>query len=153
MTYLVAAAVLFPLGTALFRRPPARAVNQGLPPAEMAGEAIGGAQGPFFPSSTRTTDGELVPQSKFFMESETCGKSGCHVDVYQEFQGKPELFNGESHFNRAGRQRMAALLLHRLKGLGLVTTEYVYDRELEPGRVDDGRPELGSGWWAAEPWA
>jgi lysophospholipase L1-like esterase len=86
--------------------------------------------------------------------SEVASANGAeYVDVYREFQGMPELFDGESHFNRAGRQRMAALLLHRLKGLGLVTTDYVYDRELEPGRVDDGRPELGSGWWAAEPWA
>jgi Tfp pilus assembly protein PilF len=92
MTYLVAAAILFPLGAALFRREPARAVNQSLAPAEMAGEAIGGARGPFFPSSTRTADGELVPQSKFFMESETCGKSGCHVDIYQEWNSSAHHF-------------------------------------------------------------
>jgi len=92
VTYLVAAAILFPLAKMLVERPPAHAVNQSLPPAEMAAEAMGGAQGPFFPSSTRTTDGKLVPQSKFFMESETCGKSGCHVDLYQEWNSSAHHF-------------------------------------------------------------
>ena len=75
-----------------------------------------------------------------------------YVDVHREFQATPELFQGESHFNRAGRQRMAAVLLHRLKGLGLVTTDYVHDPAIEPGRLEDTRPELGTGWWPAEEW-
>jgi Tfp pilus assembly protein PilF len=92
VTYVVAAAIAFPLGKMLLERPRSHAVNQSLPPVEMAAEAMGGAQGPFFPSSTRTTDGKLVPQSKFFMESETCGKSGCHVDIYQEWNSSAHHF-------------------------------------------------------------
>jgi Tfp pilus assembly protein PilF len=92
VTYLVAAAIAFPLGKMLLSRPPLHAVNQTMAPAEMAAEAMGGAQGPFFPSSAQTTDGNLVPQSKFFMESETCGKAGCHVDIYQEWNSSAHHF-------------------------------------------------------------
>ncbi|HEY7699563.1 MAG TPA: multiheme c-type cytochrome, partial [Vicinamibacteria bacterium] len=92
VTYLIAAAIAFPLGKTLLERQGPHPVNQSLPPAEMAAEAMNGAQGPFFPSSTRTTDGKLVPQSKFFMESETCGKSGCHVDIYKEWNSSAHHF-------------------------------------------------------------
>jgi lysophospholipase L1-like esterase len=74
------------------------------------------------------------------------------LDVYREFGQTPQLFQDESHYNRMGRHRMATLLLRELKELGLVTTDYVYEPALEPGRVEDARPELGPGWWAAEPW-
>jgi lysophospholipase L1-like esterase len=88
------------------------------------------------------------------LEREVAAAAGAeYVDVYREFAGTPDLFQGESHFNRAGRQRMAALLLHRIKGLGLVATDHVYDRAVEPGRLEDARPELEAGWWAAEQWA
>ena len=92
VTFVAAAAIAFPLGKLLLEKPAVREVNQSLPPFEMAAEAMGGERGPFFPSSTRTTDGELVPQSKFFMESETCGRSGCHEDVYQEWQASAHHF-------------------------------------------------------------
>ncbi len=92
VTYLVAVAIAFPLGKLLLERGPLHSVNQSLPPAEMAAEAMGGASGPFFPSSAGTTDGNLVPQSKFFMESETCGKSGCHTDIYQEWNSSAHHF-------------------------------------------------------------
>jgi len=92
MTFLVAAALAFPMLKMLVERPASLSVNQDLAPAEMAAEAIGGARGPFFPSSTRTKDGELVPKSRFFMESESCGKSGCHVDIYQEWNSSAHHF-------------------------------------------------------------
>ncbi len=92
VTYVVAAAIAFPLGKMLADGPREFAVNRSLPAVDMEGEAMGGAKGPFFPSSTKTTDGELVPQSKFFMESETCGKSGCHVDIYQEWNSSAHHF-------------------------------------------------------------
>jgi Tfp pilus assembly protein PilF len=92
LTYVVAFCVAFPLGAALFSRNPDRRVNQNLAPVAMEGEAMGGPRGPFFPSSTRTTDGKLVPKSKFFMESETCGKSGCHSDIYQEWNSSAHHF-------------------------------------------------------------
>jgi lysophospholipase L1-like esterase len=80
-------------------------------------------------------------------------KGAACLDVYREFERMPRFFDGESHFNRAGRHRMAALLLRQLKALGYVSTDYVYDAGLEPGRVEDARPELGPGWWGAERWA
>jgi Tfp pilus assembly protein PilF len=92
MTFFVAAALLFPLAKMLVDRPAPHTVNQDLAPLDMAAEAMGGATGPFFPSSTRTLSGELVPQSKFFMESETCGKSGCHVDIYEEWNSSAHHF-------------------------------------------------------------
>ncbi len=92
VTYVVAAAIAFPLGMLLVPSPRASAVNQSLPAVTMAGEAMSGDAGPFFPSSTRTTDGKRVPQSKFFMESETCGKSGCHVDIYKEWNSSAHHF-------------------------------------------------------------
>jgi tetratricopeptide (TPR) repeat protein len=92
VTYLVSAAIAVPLLIVLFERGGARAVNEALPPVAMEGEAMGGEKGPFFPSSARTADGELVPQSKFFMESETCGRSGCHVDVYNEWNSSAHHF-------------------------------------------------------------
>jgi Tfp pilus assembly protein PilF len=92
MTFLVAAAVAFPIAKLLLERPALPSVNRSLAPAEMAGEAMGGQKGLFFPSSTRTKDGALVPKSKFFMESETCGKSGCHVDIYKEWNASAHHF-------------------------------------------------------------
>jgi Tfp pilus assembly protein PilF len=92
LTYFVSAAIAFPLVVALFAKRPDGRVNQDLAPAAMEGETMGGARGPFFPSSTRTTDGKHVPVSKFFMESETCGKSGCHVEIFQEWNSSAHHF-------------------------------------------------------------
>jgi lysophospholipase L1-like esterase len=79
-------------------------------------------------------------------------KGAACVDVHHSFAQMPQLFQDESHFNRMGRHRMAALLLRQLKGLGHAHTDYAYEPALEPGGVPDTRPELGPGWWAAEPW-
>jgi Flp pilus assembly protein TadD len=54
--------------------------NPILPPASMAEEAMGGAEGPFFPSAVKTANGKLIPED-FFLESQTCGRVGCHEDV------------------------------------------------------------------------
>ncbi len=62
-----------------------RVVNRNLPPRSMEGEAMGGTDGPFFPSSARTQHGGLIP-AKFFMESETCGEVGCHPDIYDQWK-------------------------------------------------------------------
>ncbi|MFT4605911.1 MAG: tetratricopeptide (TPR) repeat protein [Rhodothermales bacterium] len=59
--------------------------NPLLPPVTMAGEAMGGADGPFFPSAVKTADGKLIP-SEFFLESQTCGRSGCHGDVTAQWE-------------------------------------------------------------------
>jgi hypothetical protein len=92
VTYVAAAAIGFPLGKLLLEKPASPEVNQSLPPFEMAAEAMEGAEGPFFPSSSHTADGKLVPESKFFMESETCGRSGCHEDVFQEWSSSAHHF-------------------------------------------------------------
>jgi lysophospholipase L1-like esterase len=80
-------------------------------------------------------------------------KGAAFVDVHRAFEGKPQLFEGESHFNRVGRLHMAALLLRELKEQGHVATDYIYEPALEPGRVEDSHPELGPGWWSAERWS
>jgi len=79
-------------------------------------------------------------------------KGATCLDAYRELASAPELFRDDSHFNRRGRHRMAVLLLRHLKGLGLVRTDFAYEPGVEPGRVEDTRPELGPGWWAAESW-
>jgi lysophospholipase L1-like esterase len=75
------------------------------------------------------------------------------VDVYEAFARTPDLFEGDSHYNPEGRHRMAALILRHLRDLGQVPTAFAYDAGLEPGSVEDTRPELGPGWWQAEAWA
>jgi len=84
-TAIVLAAVLVPAGVPVLRTgsPPA-SVNQELPPVSMEGEAMGGAEGPFFPSSARTAHGGLIP-AEFFMQSQTCGEAGCHPDIYDQW--------------------------------------------------------------------
>jgi tetratricopeptide (TPR) repeat protein len=60
-------------------------INLALPPLQMEAEAMGGEKGPFFPSSAATRHGGLIP-SQFFMESKRCGDSGCHPDIYDQWQ-------------------------------------------------------------------
>jgi len=55
--------------------------NPRMPPVSMEGEGDG-PNGPFFPSSSQTKDGKLIPP-KFFMESESCRR--CHNDIYQQW--------------------------------------------------------------------
>src|SRR5204862_348188 len=57
--------------------PVQRIANPALPPATMTDEAMGGEQGPFFPSSVHTSTNGRIP-SKFFLGSEGCGRVGCH---------------------------------------------------------------------------
>ncbi|MEM6782400.1 MAG: multiheme c-type cytochrome, partial [Bacteroidota bacterium] len=54
--------------------------NPILAPATMEGEAMGGADGPFFPSAAKTAHEGLI-EGEFFLDSEGCGRSGCHEDV------------------------------------------------------------------------
>ena len=57
--------------------------NQRIAPLSMAGEAMGGAEGLFFPSAAETAHGGTIP-SEFFMGSEACGR--CHTDIYQQWE-------------------------------------------------------------------
>ncbi len=66
--------------------------NPGLPPAEMEGEAMGGSEGPFFPSAAETKDGKLIP-AKFFLDSQSCGRSGCHPDIVEQWESSAHRFS------------------------------------------------------------
>lgn len=65
--------------------------NPLLPPASMDEESMHGAKGPFYPSSAETNTGGLIP-SAFFMTSESCGESGCHPDIYDQWQSSAHHF-------------------------------------------------------------
>jgi len=84
-TLIVLGSMLFVVGAHYLGNDDTVAVNQELPPATMEGEAMDGANGPFFPSSARTAHGGLIP-GQFFLESETCGEAGCHPDIYEQWQ-------------------------------------------------------------------
>lgn len=64
-------------------------LNAGLPPAAMAGEAMGGADGPFFPSAAETEHGGLIPE-EFFLGSEKCGR--CHGDITHQWSESAHRF-------------------------------------------------------------
>jgi tetratricopeptide (TPR) repeat protein len=64
--------------------------NPERPPFEMAQEAMGGADGPFFPSSAATSTGGRIP-SNFFMTSETCAR--CHADIYEAWTASAHHFS------------------------------------------------------------
>jgi tetratricopeptide (TPR) repeat protein len=61
-------------------------------PLTMADEAMGGADGPFFPSSVKTTHGGTVP-ANVYMGSEACARSGCHPDIFDQWEGSAHHFS------------------------------------------------------------
>jgi len=69
-------------------------VNPDSPPMDMQQEAMEGAKGPFFPSSVHTTTQGKIP-SNFFMQStsETCARSGCHPDIYAQWNSSAHHFS------------------------------------------------------------
>jgi tetratricopeptide (TPR) repeat protein len=68
--------------------------NPGLPPSSMLAEGDG-PDGPFFPSSSRTSTEGYVPVD-FFMESEKCQR--CHEDAYEQW------FSSAHHFSSFNNQ-------------------------------------------------
>lgn len=62
----------------------ARIENPQQVPVSMDEEGAG-PNSPFFPSASNTTTGDLIP-SEFFMNSESCGRSGCHPDIYAQWE-------------------------------------------------------------------
>ena len=64
--------------------------NPEQPPFAMTEESMGGADGPFFPSSAATSTGGRIP-SDFFMTSKACAR--CHSDVYEQWQGSAHHFS------------------------------------------------------------
>ncbi len=72
-----------------FPRAGDRIVNPASPPLSMYEEGAG-AESPFFPSSSNTDTGALIP-SDFFMDSATCGE--CHVDIYEQWRSSMHHFS------------------------------------------------------------
>jgi len=58
-------------------------------PASMEGEGSG-PSGPFFPSSSRTNVGGIIP-ANFFMTSAACGR--CHKDIYDQWNSSAHHFS------------------------------------------------------------
>ncbi|MDE2996927.1 MAG: multiheme c-type cytochrome [Bacteroidota bacterium] len=69
-----------------------KVMNDPLGPISLAEHAMGGEDGPFFPSSVHTDDGELIP-SEYFMESQGCGRSGCHEDAVMQWEASAHHFS------------------------------------------------------------
>ncbi len=59
-------------------------VNEYPGPLTFADNTPGGESSPFFPSPTSTPDQQLL-DAEFFLESESCGRSGCHVDAVEQW--------------------------------------------------------------------
>ncbi len=69
----------------LFVRYDDRIHNPHSAPKSMADEAMGGAEGPFYPSSIATAAGDTLA-TDFMLTPETCGEANCHPDIYQQWQ-------------------------------------------------------------------
>ncbi|MCY3746128.1 MAG: multiheme c-type cytochrome, partial [Acidobacteria bacterium] len=84
-------AVAIPAGALLRPLLPASGplLNAGLPPTTMSGEAMGGADGPFFPSAAETRHGGLIPE-EFFLGSDACGR--CHADITHQWSESAHRF-------------------------------------------------------------
>ena len=76
---LALAAIVFRFG----RPDTDRIRNPKSPPLSMAEEGAG-PKSPFWPSSSNTNTGGLIP-SDFFMDSKLCGE--CHKDIYDQWKG------------------------------------------------------------------
>jgi Flp pilus assembly protein TadD len=63
-----------------------RTITNPAAPTTMAEEAMGGEDGPFFPSSVKTTHGGTV-SSSVYLNSDSCARAGCHPDLYDQWQG------------------------------------------------------------------
>ena len=92
LTAVVAACLLGTIAFSVQRqlRPENAPFNVGLPPL-LSAEAMGGPEGPFYPSSASTRDGRLIP-AKFFMQAESCAGSGCHRDIYEQWKSSAHHF-------------------------------------------------------------
>ena len=98
---LAVGAVLTPVARAAWDadwRQAHRIVNPVRPPATMEGEGNGPGS-PFFPSSARTTTGDVIP-ADFFLTSATCGR--CHRDIYEQWDSSAHHF---SSFNNQWYRR------------------------------------------------
>jgi hypothetical protein len=87
-----AASLAIPIGATAYRKAFPnrwdRIVNPVLAPASMAEEGAG-PKSPFWPSSSNTNTGKIIP-SNFFMDSKLCGE--CHKDIYEQWQSSMHHF-------------------------------------------------------------
>ena len=86
--------LLFPVGARLIQHyrpnPDYLVKNPFSPPTSMYEEG-GGTDGPFFPASVETYTGDLIP-TDFFLTSQTCAESGCHPDIYKQWNESAHHF-------------------------------------------------------------
>ena len=61
--------------------------------ADTAGEAMGGAEGPFYPSAAHTTTGAPLAAAELPPPA-ACAGSGCHDDVVAEWRSSPHALSG-----------------------------------------------------------
>ena len=84
--------VVLPAGAKLYQRafpdPNDRIRNPESVPASMAEEGSG-PKSPFWPSSSKTNVGGIIP-SNFFMDSKRCGE--CHKDIYEQWNSSMHHF-------------------------------------------------------------
>ena len=85
-----------------FALPKDRIVNPTIVPTAMTEEGDG-PKSPFWPSSSRTSVGGVMP-ADFFMESAQCGE--CHKDIYQQWKSSMH------HFASFNNQFYKASILH-----------------------------------------
>lgn len=87
--------VLFPIGARLTQHYLPNETylveNPELPPTSMYEEG-GGTTGHFFPASVETETDGLIP-TDFFLTSETCAASGCHPDIYRQWNESAHHFS------------------------------------------------------------
>lgn len=65
--------------------------NPGSPPLTMEGEAMGGEAGPFYPSSSATSTGGLIPSDFFTQSKQACQR--CHSDIYDQWNSSAHHFS------------------------------------------------------------
>jgi tetratricopeptide (TPR) repeat protein len=85
-----------------FGLPKDRIVNPKIVPTAMTEEGEG-PRSPFWPSSSRTSVGGVMP-ADFFMESQQCGE--CHKDIYEQWKSSMH------HFASFNNQFYRATILH-----------------------------------------
>ena len=92
MVVLVVFLFVFPMAARWYQKkfPPAddSIAHPLTAPLSMNGEGAG-LSSPFFPSSSRTNTGRIIP-SNFFMDSEQCGE--CHKDIYRQWKSSMHHF-------------------------------------------------------------
>lgn len=87
---------------------PLPAVTNPPAPLSMEGEALGGANGPFFPSSARNSEGRLL-DGRLLIDAEGCGRAGCHPDQLAEWRSSPHRYAGlENPWYRKSFEAMRA---------------------------------------------